>query len=244
MKRLFCPLAALCLLILTAACGGRGAPPAASSAPAVLTDAEQTALFVEQKDVWYQADPEHFPAYLYYAVTDLDRDGRLEIVRSEYKYDTGASFNAFFEIGEDGRGVVELSYDLEGAEETEIAPGLVNADLPAECMYSGGVFRYRIPTPYYDNGDGLEKLYMLCADRRGAVNCELLGVKRVDAATGEVTCLDAQGAPISELEYGKAELSRYDGDGMALCSWEWVVLLDGYDFEKELTVSWEGFSFS
>ena len=61
-------------------------------APAQTAEA-QIGLFLAQKALWYQGGPEYAPACLYYAVTDLNQNGRLELIRSEFRYDTTASIN-------------------------------------------------------------------------------------------------------------------------------------------------------
>lgn len=221
-------------------------PPAAA---AHKTPEEQIDVFLEHEALWYQSEPEHDPAFLYYAVTDLNQNGRLELLRSEYKYDTDTSFNRFFELDAAETGVVELPYDLAETEDGEIAPGLVNADLPANCFLRDGAYHYRLPTPF--EGES-EILYMLAVEPEGGVSSVILGEKWVNAQTGESTYIEMKDGELREIgatDYYKLDYTRYEGCHVCECSWECVMLLDSYEprgeaFRENLLRSWEAFVFS
>ena len=208
---------------------------------------EQINLFLAQRDVWYQGgSPDYYPAYLYYAVTDLNQNGRLEIIRSELRYDTNVSINRFYEIDESETGVTEMNYDLADAGETESAPGLVNAELPAMCFFRDGIYRYSVPTQGEPNENlEIEFFYMLCVDQQEHVTTELLGEKWVSHTAGTVSYLRGLDE-IEQREYDGADFFRYGGDDCCECAWEWVMLPDGWDIEEfrsVLTGSWENFVF-
>lgn len=217
-----------------------------SAASAQKSPEQQIEIFLSQKDLWYHGDPEYYPAYRYYAVTDLNQNGRLEIISSEFRYDTNISINRFYEINEAQTGVTELDYDLKNNGETELAPGLVNADLPAMCFFQNGEYYYSLPTPGTPNENlEIEYFFMLGMDWKGSVSTELLGEKWVSHTTDTTTYLRGLEV-ISETEYYAADLKRYDGYDCCQVDWDWVMLLEGWDdavMREELVSSWENFNF-
>ncbi len=211
------------------------------------TPEEQIELLLEQTDVWYRGgSPAYYPAYLYYAVTDLNQNGRLEVISSEYRYDTNVSINRFFEIDETETRVVGMKYDLADVDETEIAPGLVNAAMPTLCFFRDGEYHYSIPTPGEPNENlEIEFFYMLSMNQQGEVSTELLAEKWVNNMTGTTSYLRGL-EKIKQREYDGADLIRYEDCEVCECDWSWVLLLDGWDeqeFRNELTDSWERFVF-
>ena len=214
--------------------------------PPVQTAEEQIGLFLAQKALWFQGGPEYAPACLYYAVTDLNQNGRLELIRSEFRYDTNASINRFYEIDEAMTGVRELPYDLASNGEDTASPGLVNAELPAMCFFRDGIYRYSVPSPIEGAENlAIEFFFMLCIDREGSVTTELLGEKWLNRATGEASYLRGT-EEIAQRDYDGADFFRYGGDDCCECTWEWVELLEGWneaDQRQALTDSWENFVF-
>ncbi len=139
-----------------------------------------------------------------------------------------------------------MNYDLADAGETESAPGLVNAELPTMCFFRDGIYRYSIPSPGepHENLD-IEYFYMLCADQQGNVTTELLGEKWVSHTDGKISYLNGT-AEVGQREYDMADFLHYDGDDCCECTWDWIMLLDGWDMEEfrgNLTDSWEHFVF-
>ena len=53
-------------------------------APTPLSTEEQIRLLVDSKDVWYQEKSDKENSKIYYLVTDLDMNDRIEIIRCDY----------------------------------------------------------------------------------------------------------------------------------------------------------------
>lgn len=218
--------------------------------PLVKPAEEQLDVFLAQQDVWYQGiSPAYYPAYLYYAVTDLNQNGRLEIISTEYRYDCDVSINRFFELDETCANVVELNYDMADAAETEIAPGLLNADLPLLCFAKDGCYYYTVPTPYRlrseDHVIQIEMMYSLGLDQSGNVTTELLGEAWTDYDEDKVSYMDASAAAIDEASYYLADYLRYpveEGYSLCECYMLWVIPL-GDSFREDLLDSWRYFAF-
>ena len=70
--------------------------------PLVKPAEEQLDVFLAQQDVWYQGiSPAYYPAYLYYAVTDLNQNGRLR--KLNIKTDDMVSGSVYFGFSPSGR---------------------------------------------------------------------------------------------------------------------------------------------
>lgn len=230
---------------------GREAPTDTPETPGMQPEtrhkspAEQIDVFLAQRDVWYQGgSPVYYPGYLAYAVTDLNQNGRLEILVSELHYDTNYNINRFFEIDEAETGVVEMDYDL--ADDEGVAPGLINADLPTLCFFGDGAYHYSLPTAGEPNENlEIEYFFILSMDQQGGVTTELLAEKWDDRMNDRVSYLRGL-ETIEQRDYDAADLIRYDGYDLCECTWEWVMLLEGWEtenFRSELTDSWERFDF-
>ncbi len=209
---------------------------------------EQIDVLVENRDVWYEGvSPAYYPGYLYYAVADLNQNGRLEIIRTEYRYDCDVSINRFFELDAAYAKVVELDYDMADAPETMIAPGILNAQTPLMCFAKDGSYYYTIPTPYRQGTDEhpiqVEMMYVLCVDRESRVTTELLGEAWTDVDAGTTSFMDSAAAAIDESSYRLADYIRFpvsEGYALGECTWLWVIPL-GDSFRDDLLDSWRSF---
>ncbi|MBR1658919.1 MAG: hypothetical protein IJ705_01210, partial [Oscillospiraceae bacterium] len=222
----------------------RGMAPAPETKQ--LSPEDQIELFLGHMGLWYQGGPEYYPAYVYYTVTDLNRNGRLEVIRSEYRYDTNTSINRFYEIDEAESGVTELDYDLADNGETELSPGLVNAEMPMMCFFRDGLYYYSVPSPGVPNENlEIEYFFMLGIDQMGHVSTEVLAQKWLDRMNDKTSYLRGL-EEIGQVEYDGADFFRYSGYDCCECSWDWVLLLEGWETENyrsELRDSWERFVF-
>lgn len=244
-KLIACGLSVALLFSLTA-CGGENtsATPTAAPRPAVTAE-EQIALLVERREVWYQGgSPDYSPASLYYAVTDLNQNGRLEVLRSEYRHDTYASINRFYEVDPSGTAVVELPYDLADNGEAEASPNLIDNDLDQICFYRDGEYHYSMPTIIAPSENlDLEFFFVLSIDGESRVTTELLGEKWVNHMDDTTSYLGSDLTEISQAEYEGADYFRYEDYNICEGAWEWVMLLEGYDLQEGLTSSWEKYRF-
>ena len=130
MKRVLSIVLALALVLGLAACTSGGGQPAE---PASVED--QIALLVANKDLWYQDAEDYTP---FYGVTDLDGNGRLELIRcvpGDDWWDT----DTFYAVSEDCKEVKELAFPFG---EDHSHPDFVDFD--QFRMYIGPEGRYLI----------------------------------------------------------------------------------------------------
>ena len=137
MKRWLSIALGIVLILSLAACsnpdasGSGGESAERSKVPAE----DQIAVMLANQDLWLVADEEYST---FYAVTDLDDDGRLELIRSG-SLGYWESDDTFFEISEDGQSLEPLAFPF-GEEHSH--PDLIDQD--AFRMYIGPEGRYLI----------------------------------------------------------------------------------------------------
>ncbi|MBR0130813.1 MAG: hypothetical protein IJM08_05890 [Firmicutes bacterium] len=105
MKKLTALSLALFLLLGLCACGGAKLDPSSTEG--------QLKLLADNKDVWFHSDAEHL-----YTVTDLDENGRLEMIASLVEGSGQFSYSYFYEVSSDYKSVepVEYTYGQEHSE--------------------------------------------------------------------------------------------------------------------------------
>ena len=176
------------------------APVPATSAPvsAKETVESQLHLIAEHSSMWLNdADPESYG----FAVTDLDHNGRLEIIFSTCQGTGIYSYNQMWEVNEDFNAIALC--------ETETVEGDSQADIMVQSVlafYDSGsnVYSYVFDdlakngaAEYYENKRAISL-------QKGKLLETPLAYKSTiysDASSRTVTCTDAEGKEITQEEY-------------------------------------------
>lgn len=161
MKKFFCIILSLSVMLSAAACGGSQGTEAEDSArdpseivgkPDVSEPVEdavqagQIRLMADSADLWICKDESYAGRYLY-AVTDLDENGRYELISCINEGSGQFSTLAFLEVSEDGRSLEPLSYDY-GNENSE--PDIAYS--PMLRCYSSPEGNHYVIADYIGNG--------------------------------------------------------------------------------------------
>ena len=117
MKKTLNILLALALVFSLAACAGsQEEPEPAPEVPENASDpAEQVKLIAENRDLWLSADPQQADL-MQYAVSDMDENGRLELISTVMEGTGRFSTTRFYEVSEDFSKLEPVEYDLDGAQ--------------------------------------------------------------------------------------------------------------------------------
>ncbi len=210
----------------------------------MLSVKAQIKTFVENKNLWYQKEAD-VPdgSYVYYAVADLDRNGRYEIIRVRKTYEPeDFSKNNFFEITEDFSGVYEEKYDAENlrikGDDTVYAPDIFDMEY-LECFYTfdwtsdfgsqNTEYFYWIPdTVTNKDGSTTRRNMTLCADNTGEISARAYSLSK-ESPSGVFKCFDAEGNEC-ELNYflNESDITFPNTSGwyMDEVTLEFVILLD------------------
>ncbi len=197
--------------------------------------AEQEALLEQNRVLW------EFGGYetpWFYAFTDLDHNGRLEVIAATTQGSGVFTYGHLYEVAEDFSGVNDCcppGSELEGADD---CPELVLDALP--CFYDSAADRYY----YVCEGitrDGFQHQHFAwyaLSLKDGAAAWELLASKDVSYdESGEnalVTCADAAGGTISEQDYDSAVERRFAGMERSELALTWTPVEEAAPEEAEV----------
>lgn len=197
----------------------------------------QIQIIADNADVWKNTS--EYEMYSY-TVTDLDGNGRLELIAS-YMAGTGMyTFSDYYEVNEALDGISLCTYDvMEGDSQPDIM-------LDEATRYSDA----STGTNYYIIDDvlrnGMSESYVLkdvVVLKDGVVTVDNLGVcANIGDEDGNVvsTYQDANGNEITEEEYGELE-NIYKEYKKETVKFNWVTLEDGSEITDILTQSFDGF---
>lgn len=215
---------------------------------------EQIAVIADSVETW-AVDDEYGTYGVGYAVTDLDRNGRLEVI----SYVTGGTgmytTSEIWEVNEKKDGVDHVSWEKEEGDSEPDAIGSIRQT--AYVDEKSGTIYYICPD-YMRNGvaENYEILYALSLSDGAVELQDLAGRHETLDASGNSTLeyWDAEGSSISEEEYEKTadtvfgrmtktEFSIIWLDSENLGTTDGIQSLDREVLLKKLGASFDGFGF-
>ena len=184
----------------------------AAPSPSISEEAQKQIL-ENNRSLWEFTDPWDSPWF--YTFTDLDHNGRLEVLAASVQGSGIYTYAHFYEVRTDGSGIENVYHENEEIEGPDDWPEIIMDSLP--CAYDAAADRW-----YYAcegvTKSGYAYQYsswnVLCL-KDGIAEWEPLAsmtVEYTDAGdTPTVECRDAQGNSISEQDYNSAVDRRFTG---------------------------------
>ena len=223
--RLAALLLALALLPGLAACGAAPAQPTAAPAAPVtpaatmapsMPVAEQRRILEENRELWAFPEGEWYYDPWFYTFTDLDRNGRIEVLAASTQGSGIFTYANFYEVNEDFGGVTNLCPDDEETDGLEDWPEIILDTLPCYYDSAADTYYYACEGVLRDGAAHQNSSWAVLSLKNGAAGWEYLGwrdTQWTDAMTQEptVSCTDAAGNPISEEEYASLVERRCAG---------------------------------
>ena len=206
--------AVLVLAISLSACGGTagGAQTPAAESPTetpstvpTIPQEKQLEILEANRASWEFREPYESPWF--YAFTDLDLNGRLEVMAASTQGSGVFTYVNFYEVRADGSGVDNLYHanvEIEGPDDW---PEIVLDRLP--CYYDAAAGRYYYPCEGVTHDGYAHQYYSwqaLCL-KDGVADWELIASKNVnwdENGSDTTECRDAQGTVISQQDYDSA----------------------------------------
>ena len=217
-----------------------------TTAPDMLSADTQLKTIWEARDTWHVLEETEGWCY---AVTDLDGNGRLEILSSETHGTGNFTTLRAWEVSEDGTSLNPITENGEYGSGVVMSSGYVSDENPsAETVisYTDGSVTYYIQDDM--NKDGYAHYY----ERKLAVFLRDGKLEELTLATmqtdydengGEtVTCQDADGQAISQSDYDTAGEGHFAGLSRKNAAIGWLTCLHSEELREDLLrQSWECF---
>ena len=219
MKRIILAIA-LALAVGLSACGGTAGstqqpadnPTETPSTVPSIPQETQLQILQANRSAWEFRDPYESPWF--YTFTDLDLNGRLEVIAASTQGSGVFTYVNFYEVRADGSGIDNLYHanvEIEGPNDW---PEIVLDRL--QCYYDAAAGRYYYPCEGVTHDGYAHQYYSwqaLCL-KDGVADWELIASKNVDwdeNGSDTTECRDAQGNVISPQDYDSAVERRFAG---------------------------------
>ena len=194
-------------------------PPAAPSAE------EQKRILEENRSLW-AFDESEYETDWYYAFTDLDHNGLLEVLSASTQGSGIYTYVRFYEVLPDGSGVRNLYHadaEIEGPDDW---PEIILDSIP--CYYDRAADRhYYVCSNIIRDGaaHGITQLAALCL-KDGVAEWEVLASADVQWTEEgeEKTYTDGAGNPITEKDYSSAVERRFTGMEQSELKPDWIAV--------------------
>ncbi len=222
------------MLLGLTACGLRNSPAQTPreeatepvpSASAALPAGEQRRILEENRSLWSFDEGEYAPDW-YYAFTDLDHNGLLEVLSASTQGSGIFTYVHFYEVLPDGSGVRNLYHadgEIEGPDDW---PEIILDTLP--CYYDRAADRYYYVCSNSVRDGAWHGMTQLAAVslKDGAAAIEYLAAEDVQqTGDGEQrTYTDGAGNPITEQDYNGAVEHRFAGMERSELKPDWIAV--------------------
>ncbi len=238
--------AAIAIALLLAGCANDKDDPSNSATlpepPAPSSPVGQLSLLLEQSDIWLMNSPDESEKY-YYAVTDLDQNGRLEIFAASTQGTGIFTHGALYEVNEDYSGLTRCHTPCDDGGDL---PEVIINSVPGAYHAEDGIFYYLFTN---DTRNGAAEQYqsiVALSLEKGNLSCTALAnsyTKWIDAGIEEHEYVRVSGdsfVPISASQYDSV-ISNYQNEQQPFsANFEW----QSYDSTITLELlqsSWETF---
>lgn len=179
---------------------------------------KQLLIMAEKKEMWLE-EPEFADEVYRYAVTDLDHNGRYEVIVAHMGGTGLYTYSRFFEVNEKYDGLEECRTEfLEG----DSQPDIISEKLVA-YIDENGKFHYAVydsvkngAAEYYEN---VRELML----QDGEIKTNYIVSKSVtyNGEIPDVTCSDSEGNAITEAEYESGAERYFQGFQRNVISFGW-----------------------
>ena len=198
------------------------ASPAPTPASPVLPESDQRALIERSRSVWLPQGLEY--ETWYHAVTDLDRNGRLEVLTASLQGSGLYTYVDCWEVNEQGTALVRCP---DNTGEGEAWPDIIKDRLTGYRDPASGRMTYVCEDVTRDGAAHyLTSKKSFCLDR-GQITLQVLATMDEVYTTETVSMknyYDGSDAPITEQEYNSAEERAFAGQEQGEISLSWTQL--------------------
>ena len=193
--------------------------------PDVMPVEEQRRILEENRSLWSFDEDDYSPDW-YYAFTDLDHNGLLEVLSASTQGSGIFTYAHFYEVLPDGSGVRNLYHadmEIEGIDDW---PEIIMESIPSYYDKNTDRFYYVCTNNTRDGaGHAVSQPAALCL-KDGVAEWEYLAMMdtQITEEGEQTTWQDGKGNPITEEDYSKVVDSRFAGMELSEFKPEWTAV--------------------
>lgn len=186
----------------------------AGTAEAAQNTAVQMEVIAQKQDMWF-GSPDFADEVYQYAVTDLNQDGRYELIVSNRGGTGNYTYSRFFEVNESYDGLVECTTNFqEGDSQVDIMVESTSAYFDEEAQNFHYIFEDYLKVSaaeYYESIRALTLQGGQIIEENLAGRSEIYTFTEEGQQSGEVSFYDAAGNALEESDYQTIQDTVFSG---------------------------------
>lgn len=196
----------------------------ANAADGAQNAAVQMEVIAQNQDMWYSS-PDFADEVYQYAVTDLNQDGRYELIVSNMGGTGSYTYSRFFEVSESYDGLVECTTNFqEGDSQVDIMVESTSAYFDEEAQNFYYIFEDYLKVSaaeYYESIRALTLQGGQIIEENLAGRSEIYTFTGEEQQSGEVSFYDAGGNALEESDYQTIQDTVFSGMKKYQASFGW-----------------------
>ena len=205
----------------------------AKAAKTALTAEEQRRILEDNRSLW-TFDQEDYSPDWYYAFTDLDHNGLLEVLAASTQGSGMFTYAHFYEVLPDGSGIKNLYHADEEVEGPDDWPEVVMESIPCYYDSASDCYYYVCTNTTRDGAAHSISQTAALSLRDGVAEWEYLAcmdIRMTDSGEEKTSFEDAEGNSITEEDYNSIVEKRFAGMEQSEFKPEWTAVTHSSDVE-------------
>ena len=203
----------------------------AKAAETALTAEEQRRILEDNRSLW-TFDQEDYSPDWYYAFTDLDHNGLLEVLAASTQGSGMFTYAHFYEVLPDGSGIKNLYHADEEVEGPDDWPEVVMESIPCYYDSSSDCYYYVCTNTTRDGAAHSISQTAALSLKDGVAEWEYLAcmdIRMTDSGEEKTSYEDAEGNSITEEDYNSVVEKRFAGMEQSEFKPEWTAVTHSSD---------------
>ena len=203
----------------------------AKAAETALTAEEQRRILEDNRSLW-TFDQEDYSPDWYYAFTDLDHNGLLEVLAASTQGSGMFTYAHFYEVLPDGSGIKNLYHADEEVEVPDDWPEVVMESIPCYYDSSSDCYYYVCTNTTRDGAAHSISQTAALSLKDGVAEWEYLAcmdIRMTDSGEEKTSYEDAEGNSITEEDYNSVVEKRFAGMEQSEFKPEWTAVTHSSD---------------
>ena len=203
----------------------------AKAAETALTAEEQRRILEDNRSLW-TFDQEDYSPDWYYAFTDLDHNGLLEVLAASTQGSGMFTYAHFYEVLPDGSGIKNLYHADEEVEGPDDWPEVVMESIPCYYDSSSDCYYYVCTNTTRDGAAHSTSQTAALSLKDGVAEWEYLAcmdIRMTDSGEEKTSYEDAEGNSITEEDYNSVVEKRFAGMEQSEFKPEWTAVTHSSD---------------